>query len=753
MTSSHRLSPGMRSFSQTGLTAMSASATGETITYTITDEAPALATYALLPVIRRFADTVGVDVQTKDISVAARILAQFDIVPDHLTELGEMCKEPGANVIKLPNVSASLPQLTEAIAELQGQGFNIPDFPANPSTDAERDAAERYAKVLGSAVNPVLREGNSDRRVAAPVKAYAQKNPHRMGAWSSDSRSHVAHMSEGDFYGSEQSAVMGSATSVRIELVGADGAAQVMKPETALEAGEVIDSSFMNVAKLKEYLETEISDAKDTGIMLSLHLKATMMKISDPIIFGHVVKIFYKDVFEKHAETFEKIGVNPNNGVGDVYDKVSSLDAGLRAEIEVDLEAVYGNTRPNIAYVNSHKGITNLHVPSDVIIDASMPVVIRDSGKMWNINDELEDTKALIPDRSYARMYQTVIDDCKAHGQFDVSTMGNIPNVGLMAQKAEEYGSHDKTFEIPSAGTMRVVDNNSGEVYMEHSVSEGDIWRMCQTKDAPIRDWVKLAVSRARATGSPAIFWLDSNRAHDANLIAKVNEYLKDHDTEGLELSIAAPAEACKTSITRARAGNDTISVTGNVLRDYNTDLFPILELGTSAKMLSIVPLLAGGGLFETGAGGSAPKHVEQFVEEGHLRWDSLGEYLALSVAFDDLGEKANNDKARLLGKTLEQGIAKFLDERKSPSRKAMEIDNRGSTYYLAQYWAEAMAAEDDRFKDLAQQLKDNEEKIMDELINCQGSPVDIGGYYRPDEAKCTAAMCPSETLNSILGM
>ena len=723
---------------------------GPKIVYTDTDEAPYLATYAFLPVIKRFADPAGVNVEKSDISVAARILAQFGHHADTLAELGELCKTPEANVIKLPNVSASIPQLTEAIAELQSQGYDIPNFPANPSTAEEKDIHAKYSNVLGSAVNPVLREGNSDRRVAAPVKEYAQKNPHKMGAYDPNCRSEVVHMQDDDFFSSEQSYIMPEAGAVRIEHVASDGTVTVMKDNFELQQGEVIDASKMDCGKLCEFFEKELTAAKEKGLMISLHMKATMMKVSDPIMFGHCVKVYYKDVFAKHGATFDKIGANPNNGIGDIYEKIATLPDAERKEIEADLMATY-ETRPGLAMVNSNKGITNLHVPSDVIIDASMPVVVRDSGKMWNKDDALEDVVCMVPDRSYAPFYKTVLEDCKKNGQFDVSTMGNVPNVGLMAQKAEEYGSHDKTFEIATGGTMRVVDGNGKEIFT-HAVNEGDIWRMAQTKDAPIKDWVRLAVSRARATGSPAVFWLDANRAHDASLMSLVDKYLPEHDTSGLDIHVMKPVDAVQFSMDRARKGEDTISVTGNVLRDYLTDLFPILELGTSAKMLSIVPLLAGGGLFETGAGGSAPKHVQQFVEEGHLRWDSLGEYLALAVAFEDLGEKTNNERAKLLGQTLTEATGKLLDNRKAPSRKVNELDNRGSTFYIAMYWAEAMAKHDSEFEGLAKDLADNETKIIDDLIQCQGTPIDIGGYYKPDPVKTEKAMRPSETFNNILG-
>jgi isocitrate dehydrogenase len=722
------------------------------IVWTHTDEAPALASYALLPVIKKFTDPAGIAVETADISVSARILAQFGIVPDTLSELGELAKTPEANIIKLPNVSASVPQLVEAIAELQSKGYDVPAFPQVPTTPEEVEIAAKYAKVLGSAVNPVLREGNSDRRVAPPVKAYAQKNPHKMGKWENTSKTHVAHMEDGDFYSSEISTVFPKAGGVRIELMDKAGATTILKPETKLEAGEVIDASVMRKKPLIEYLAKEMADAKANNLMLSLHLKATMMKISDPILFGHVVETFFADVFAKHGETLKAAGANPRNGLADVLEAVEGLEASKKAEIEADIAAAY-ESRPGLAMVDSDRGITNLHVPSDVIIDASVPVVVRDSGKMWNKAGELEDTKLLIPDRSYARFYAAVMEDCRLNGQFDVSSMGNVSNVGLMAQKAEEYGSHDKTFESPTEGTMKVVDIASGETLLSHEVAEGDIWRMCQTKDEPIKDWVRLAVSRARATGATAIFWLDANRGHDASLIAKVNEYLPLHDTTGLDIQIAPPVEAVTVSMARARSGLDTISVTGNVLRDYLTDLFPILELGTSAKMLSIVPLLAGGGLFETGAGGSAPKHVQQFTKEGHLRWDSLGEYLALAVSLEDLGQKTDNARAKLLGETLNEATGKLLDLNKSPLRKVKQLDNRGSTFYISMYWAQAMAKHDPAFTELADQLTSNEEQIIAELIDCQGPSQDIGGYWMPDEAKTTAAMRPSATLNKIMGL
>ena len=732
------------------------------IIYTETDEAPALATYSLLPIIEAFAGATGVAVETRDISLAGRIIANF---PDKLTaaqkqsdalnELGELAKTPEANIIKLPNISASIPQLHAAIKELQSQGYDIPNYPEEPQTAEEKDIQARYAKVLGSAVNPVLREGNSDRRVAAPVKQYAKKHPHSMGAWSAASKSHVAHMADGDFYSSEQSTVIDTAGNVRIELTGDDDQVTVLKAKTPVLEGEVIDASVMSRAALRAFFAQEIDAARDAGILLSLHLKATMMKVSDPIMFGHAVTVFFAEIFEKYAAVFEELGVDANNGLGDVYAKIASLPDAQRAEIEADLQTVYAS-RPELAMVDSDKGITNLHVPSDVIIDASMPAALRTSGQMWGPDGQLHDTKAMIPDRSYAGIYQEVISFCQQNGAFDVTTMGNVANVGLMAHKAEEYGSHDKTFEIPAAGTVRVIDT-SGRTLLEHKVATGDIWRMCQTKDLPIQDWVKLAVNRARATGVPAIFWLDQNRAHDANLIAKVDQYLQDHDTSGLDIQIMAPVDAMRFTLERVKQGEDTISVTGNVLRDYLTDLFPILELGTSAKMLSIVPLLAGGGLYETGAGGSAPKHVQQFVKEGHLRWDSLGEFLALSVSIEDLAQKTGNAKAAILAKALDQANDQFLDSNKSPSRKVKELDNRGSHFYLALYWAQALAKQTEdaelqaRFAKVAQQLSDKEQTIVAELNDAQGNPVDIGGYYHPDKTLTAQAMRPSATLNGIL--
>ncbi|GAB4191913.1 MAG: NADP-dependent isocitrate dehydrogenase [Wenzhouxiangellaceae bacterium] len=733
-----------------------------TIIYTKTDEAPALATYSLLPIIRAFAGQAGVDVGVKDISLASRIIAHFperlteaQRHPDALAELGELAKTPESNIIKLPNISASVPQLNAAIRELQAQGFDLPDYPEEPKNDQEAEIKARYAKVLGSAVNPVLREGNSDRRVAAAVKAYARKNPHRMGDWSSDSKSHVAHMQSDDFFANEQSVVMLQADELKIQMTSADGATTILKQGIKVQAEEVVDATFMRTNSLRQFFGEQIEAAKQQGVLLSLHLKATMMKVSDPIMFGHAVKAYYASVFDQYGELFEELGVEENNGIGNVYDKIQSLPEAQQQEIIAAIAAVY-EQRPPLAMVNSDKGITNLHVPSDIIIDASMPAMLRDSGKMWGPDGQLHDTKAMIPDRSYAGIYQAVIEDCKAHGKFDVTTMGNVANVGLMAQKAEEYGSHDKTFEIEHAGTVQVL-NAAGDVLMSFQVEAGDIWRMCQTKDAPIRDWVKLAVNRARATGSKAIFWLDQNRAHDANLIKKVNEYLKEHDTSGLDIEIAAPVDAMKTTLKRVRAGQDNISVTGNVLRDYLTDLFPILELGTSAKMLSIVPLLAGGGLYETGAGGSAPKHVQQFMEENHLRWDSLGEFLALAVSLDDLADQTSNAKAKVLANALGEANIRYLDNKKSPSRKVKELDNRGSHFYLAMYWAQALAEQDDdadlkqAFTPIAQQLGDQEEAIVNELNAVQGKAVDIGGYYHPDGDLTLAAMRPSNTLNRII--
>ncbi len=732
------------------------------IIYTITDEAPALATRSFLPIVQAFTKSADILVETKDISLSGRILANFpdylrddQMQEDALSLLGDLAKTPEANIIKLPNISASIPQLTAAITELQNKGYAVPDYPAEPKDEKEAEIKSRYAKVLGSAVNPVLREGNSDRRVADAVKAYAKAHPHPMGEWKPDSKSHVAHMTEGDFYGSEKSVVVPAATSIRIEWTGKDGKTIVLKENLDLQQDEVIDAAVMSSKALDTFYEKEIKSAKEQGVLLSLHLKATMMKVSDPIMFGKAVKVFYKDVFDKHKQLFDELGVNPNNGLGNVYEKISTLPEQKRKEIEEDINALY-KTRPELAMVNSDKGITNLHVPSDIIIDASMPAAIRASGQMWGPDGELHDMKAMIPDRCYSGIYQEVIDFCKKNGAFDVPTMGNVSNVGLMAQKAEEYGSHDKTFQIEDDGIVKVTDAQ-GRVLMEHQVEKDDIWRMCQAKDLPIKDWVKLAVNRARATGSPAIFWLDKNRAHDANLIEKVHKYLPDHDTSGLEIDIMAPVEAIRYSLERVKAGKDTISVTGNVLRDYLTDLFPIMELGTSAKMLSIVPLLAGGTLFETGAGGSAPKHVQQFVEEGHLRWDSLGEFLALAVSIEDLAEKTGNERAKVVAGALNEANSKFLETNKSPSRKVNELDNRGSHFYLAMYWAQALAIQNDdqelkaQFAPVAEALESHEEQIIQELLDAQGHPVDIGGYYIPDEKMTNDAMRPSTTFNSII--
>jgi isocitrate dehydrogenase len=732
------------------------------IVYTFTDEAPALATYSFLPIVQAFTKAANVSIETADISLAGRIIAAFpdrltpaQQQPDALASLGELAKTPEANIIKLPNISASTPQLTAAIKELQSQGYDLPDYPAQPQNAAEAAIKARYAKILGSAVNPVLREGNSDRRVAASVKQYAQKHPHRVGAWTPDSQTHVAHMESGDFYGSEESVVIETAGQVSIELVTADGSVTVLKEKTAVSAGEVIDASVMSVQALRAFYDQEISAAKAENILLSLHVKATMMKISDPIIFGHAVTVYYQDVFVKHADTFAKLGVNPNNGIGDVYAKIQTLPEQERAEIESDIQAVYAS-RPQLAMVNSDKGITNLHVPSDVIIDASMAAAIRTSGKMWGADGQAHDMKAMIPDRCYATIYQECIKFCQEHGAFDVTTMGNVANVGLMAQKAEEYGSHDKTFEIPVDGVVRVVDAN-GETLIEQRVDKGDIWRMCQTKDLPIQDWVKLAVNRARITGCPTVFWLDEHRAHDVNLIVKVYEYLDNYDTAGLDIKIMSPVAAMRFTCDRIKAGENVISVTGNVLRDYLTDLFPILELGTSSKMLSIVPLLAGGGLFETGAGGSAPKHVQQFVTEGHLRWDSLGEFLALAVALEDLGQKTNNPDALILAETLDRANGMYLDRGKSPSTQVNELDNRGTHFYLAMYWAQALAEQDKnpelkaKFGALAKQLSESEIAIVSELNQSQGKPVDLGGYYHLNSEKATQAMCPSQIFNSAL--
>ncbi|MDV7213893.1 NADP-dependent isocitrate dehydrogenase [Azotobacter beijerinckii] len=732
------------------------------IIYTLTDEAPALATYSLLPIVKAFTESSGIAVETRDISLAGRIIATFpeylgegQRISDDLAELGKLATTPEANIIKLPNISASVPQLKAAIKELQQQGYKLPDYPEEPKSDEEKDVKARYDKIKGSAVNPVLREGNSDRRAPLSVKNYARKHPHKMGAWSADSKSHVAHMSDGDFYGSEKAALIDAAGSVKIELIAKDGSNTVLKEKTTVQAGEIIDSSVMSKNALRSFIAAEIEDAKSKGVLLSVHLKATMMKVSDPIMFGQIVTEFYKDALTKHADVLKQIGFDVNNGIGDLYARIKALPEAGQKEIEADIQAVYAQ-RPQLAMVNSDKGITNLHVPSDVIVDASMPAMIRDSGKMWGADGKLHDTKAVIPDRCYAGVYQVVIEDCKQHGAFDPTTMGSVPNVGLMAQKAEEYGSHDKTFQIPVDGAVRVTDA-SGKVLMEQNVEAGDIWRMCQVKDAPIQDWVKLAVNRARATGAPAVFWLDPARAHDAQVIAKVERYLKDHDTSGLDIRIMSPVDATSFSLARIREGKDTISVTGNVLRDYLTDLFPIMELGTSAKMLSIVPLMSGGGLFETGAGGSAPKHVQQFLEEGYLRWDSLGEFLALAASLEHLGSAYKNPKALVLAKTLDQATGKVLDNNKSPSRKVGEIDNRGSHFYLALYWAQALAAQTEdkelqaQFSGLAKTLTDSEAKIVGELVAAQGKPVDIAGYYHSNTELTGKAMRPSATLNAAL--
>lgn len=731
------------------------------IIYTETDEAPALATYSLFPVVNKIGALADIDVIPCDISVSGRVLALFpeklepdQRVPDNLAYLGELAKTPDANIIKLPNISAPLNQLEDCIAELRSKGYDVPIYPREPSNDAEREIQKRYQTVMGSAVNPVLREGNSDRRVAPPVKAYAQKNPHRMGIWSKASRTHVAHMSNGDFYGSEQSATIGDKpTSVKIEFHPKNGASRILKDSIALEANEVIDASFMSAEALTNFLEDEIEDAKNSDILFSIHLKATMMKVSDPIMFGHCIKVFFKDVFDKYGDVLAEIGADPKQGLGSILEAVENKvdDKKKKKEIMLAFKGCYGTTdRPWLAMVDSDRGITNLHAPNDIIIDASMPVVVRDSGMMWNEDGELEDCKCVIPDRCYATLFQEVFNYVKTHGQFDVATMGNVSNVGLMARKAEEYGSHDKTFEL-EAGRVTVTDKTTGEVYMEHVVGDGDIWRMCQTKDEPIRDWVRLAVERGKATGDRVIFWLDKNRAHDKSLIEKVNTYLNDHDLSGLDLSIMKPVDACRVSMERATAGKNTISVTGNVLRDYLTDLFPILELGTSAKMLSIVPLLAGGGLYETGAGGSAPKHVQQFVKEGHLRWDSLGEYLALAVAFEQLGSTTDNKKAVLLGECLNKAVGRILDNRKSPARKVNQIDNRATNFYIALYWADFLAQEDETYKPMFEALTQARPQIVEELKESQGDPVDLGGYYLVDSEKVSKAMNPSKTLSKIL--
>jgi isocitrate dehydrogenase len=732
------------------------------IIYTHTDEAPALATRSLLPIIQAFTRAAGVTVETRDISLAGRILASFperltaaQRQSDDLAELGALAKTPDANIIKLPNISASIPQLKEAIAELQSQGYAVPDFPEDPQSDGQRVVKATYAKVLGSAVNPVLREGNSDRRVASSVKRYARTHPHTMGVWSSDSKSHVAHMPSGDFYANEQSVVVSAPAKLRIEFTNQSGYTIVLKDGVAVTEGDVIAASVMSRRELQEFFAREIDDAKARGVLLSLHLKATMMKVSDPIMFGHAVLAYYRDVFRKHAGTFEGLGVNSDNGIGDVYTKIQELPADQRAAIEADIQAVYAS-RPALAMVDSSKGITNLHVPSDVIIDASMPAAIRASGRMWGPDGQLHDMKAMIPDRCYAGIYQAVIDDCRQHGAFDVPTMGSVANVGLMAQQAEEYGSHDKTFEMASKGTVRVADAG-GRTIMEHAVDAGDIWRMCRTRDLPLRDWVRLAVARARATGHAAIIWLDDKRAYDRNVIEKTVRYLKDHDTSGLDIRIMPPVEAIRATLARVRAGQDTISVTGNVLRDYLTDLFPILELGTSAKMLSIVPLLDGGGLYETGAGGSAPKHVQQLLQENYLRWDSLGEFLALAVSIEDLGRKTGNARALVVAEALDEANGKILDNDKSPQRKVGEIDNRGSHFYLAMYWARALANQTKDaslravFGPVAEKLEQNEAAVVAELRAVQGKPVDIGGYYRPDPALVSRVMRPSATLNAIV--
>ncbi len=736
--------------------------TKPTIIYTKTDEAPALATYSLLPIVQAFAAAAGVSVETRDISLAARTLAAFpehlkadQKVDDALAELGELTMKAEANIIKLPNVSASVPQLKACIAELQAQGYALPNYPEEATTAEEKELKARYGRVMGSAVNPVLREGNSDRRAPKAVKQYARTNPHSMGKWSKDCRSHVSTMQAGDFYHTERSVTLSEATSVRIEHVSSDNKATVLKDNLGLLAGEVIDASVMRKQALVSFLQQQVADAKQSGVLFSLHMKATMMKVSDPIIFGHCVRVFFADLFKKHAATFDQLGVDVNNGFGDLLAKLASLPADKQAVIEADIQAAYASG-PDLAMVNSHKGITNLHVPSDVIVDASMPAMIRSSGCMWNKEDKLQDTKAVIPDSCYAGIYQVVIDSCREHGAFDPRTMGSVSNVGLMAQKAEEYGSHDKTFEVPSDGIVRVVDA-AGKELLSHQVQAGDIWRMCQAKDAPIRDWVGLAVNRARASSTPAVFWLDAGRAHDAELIKKVEKYLKEHDTSGLEISIKSPVDAIAYSLVRIREGQDTISVTGNVLRDYLTDLFPILELGTSAKMLSIVPLMAGGGLFETGAGGSAPKHVQQFVQEGHLRWDSLGEFLALAVSLEHLAERFSNAKAKVLADALDAANTKYLMENKAPSRKVNELDNRGTHYYLGWYWAEALAAQTvdaelaKHFAPVAKALADNEAKIIAELSAAQGAPVELGGYYHPSDDLVFKAMRPSATLNQII--
>ena len=736
--------------------------TAHKIFWTETDEAPYLATYSLLPIIQGFTKGTGVEVEVSDISLAGRIIANFpdylteaQRIPDRLSELGELALTPEANIIKLPNISASLPQLQEAILELQSQGYKLPDYPESPKTETEKEVQARYAKALGSAVNPVLREGNSDRRAPLSVKNFSKKHPHKLGAWKPDNKAHVVHMTGGDFYGNEKSVTMAAGEDFRIEIQGADGTVKVFKDKLTALGGEILSGTFMSMKALRAFYSAQIEEAKAKGLLLSLHLKATMMKISDPILFGHAVSVFYKDALDKHAAVLKEIGFNPNNGIGDLYAKIKVLPEAKRAEIEADIKAVY-DKRPALAMVDSDNGITNLHVPSDIIVDASMPVVVRESGQMWGPDGKLHETKAMIPDRCYATTYKTIIEDCQNHGAFDPATMGSVPNVGLMAQKAEEYGSHPTTFEIPFDGTVRVI-TASGKVLMEHKVEAGDVWRMSRVKDIPIRDWVKLAVRRAKATGAHAIFWLDRNRAHDTQVIAKVEKYLKDQDTAGLEIKILAPIDAMKYSLERIRKGLDTVSVTGNVLRDYLTDLFPILEIGTSAKMLSIVPLLAGGGLFETGAGGSAPKHVQQFEKENYLRWDSLGEFSAFAASLEHLSAAFQNDKVRVLAETLDTAIAKFLDNNKSPARKVGQIDNRGSHFYLALYWAEALAAQDKdmelkaRFAGVAKALGENEPRIAADLLAVQAKPVDMGGYYHPDRKKVAAAMRPCPTLNAII--
>lgn len=734
-----------------------------TISYTITDEAPALATQSWLPIVQAFAKTANINIQTKDISLAGRILANF---PDYLTEeqkhedalafLGELATKPEANIVKLPNISASIPQLKAAIAELQAKGYKVPNYPEEFNTEEEKNLQKRYAKVLGSAVNPVLREGNSDRRAPKPVKEYAKKHPHSMGQWAADSKSHVATMSDGDFAHNEKSITLPEATTISIVHEDKNGTKTVLKEGLTLQKGEIFDATFMSKKALLQFLKKEIQDAKDQGVLFSLHMKATMMKVSDPIIFGHAVKTYFADVFEKYGNQLDQVGANANNGLGNILSEINELPLEKKNEIEAAIHKTIDNG-PDLAMVNSDKGITNLHVPSDIIIDASMPAMIRNSGQMWNKDGKSQDTKAVIPDSSYSGIYQATIDFCKEHGAFDPRTMGSVSNVGLMAQKAEEYGSHDKTFEIDSNGTVKVVDANNGNVLIEHTVESGDIWRACQTKDLPIQDWVKLAVNRAKATGTPAVFWLDKNRAHDAELIKKVNTYLLNYDTKGLDILVLSPIEATKYSLERIKDGLDTISVTGNVLRDYNTDLFPILEVGTSAKMLSIVPLMNGGGLFETGAGGSAPKHVEQFVEEDHLRWDSLGEFLALTVSFEHAAEFSKNPKAKILADTLDEATIKLLDNDKSPKRSVNEPDNRSSHFYMAMYWAEALANQNEdtelkaKFAPIAQQLKDNESQIQQELLDVQGHAVDLEGYYLPDSNKVANAMRPSKLFNSII--